>query len=324
MELYPLRFDPICQYRIWGGQNLNRLLNKNCEGDSIGESWEISAIPENETLVSDGAFKGMTINQLSEKYGSAFLGNSVISKTGSEFPLLIKFIDSNAPLSIQVHPNDELARKRHNCLGKNEMWYVMPSATDATITVGFKKPIKSSEYNEHLENKSITEALNTIQVTEGDTFYIPSGRVHAIGAGVMLAEIQQSSNITYRIYDYDRIDRSTGEKRELHTDLAVEAIDFQLLDNYQTNYQKDEDQLNKLVNSPFFKTHYLKLTKDLQRDLRTMDSFVIYMCVKGSVSLNHKGLDYPLTMGQTILLPAAIDKVSFHNPDLVELIEIFI
>jgi mannose-6-phosphate isomerase len=324
MILYPLRFKPIFQYRIWGGENLKKVLKKTCEGDSIGESWEISAVPENETFVSNGAYKGWTINKLIEEFGDQFLGNKVMKGSGSQFPLLIKFIDSKSPLSIQVHPNNNLAKQRHNSLGKNEMWYVMPSATDASITVGFKKSIKSTEYKELLETKTITEVLNTTQVKEGDTFYIPSGRVHAIGAGVMLAEIQQSSNITYRIYDYDRIDDSTGKKRELHTDLALEAIDFELLHNYDSLYEKNEDELNKLVDSPFFKTHFLKLTKELHRNLSDTDSFVIYMCVKGSITLRYKSIDYLLVMGHTILIPAAINKISFHNPDMAELIEIFI
>jgi mannose-6-phosphate isomerase len=323
MELYPLKFEPIFHYRIWGGQNLKNVLNKSYTGDSIGESWEISAVPESETQVSSGIYKGKTINQLSAEFKESFLGDSVYKALGTEFPLLIKFIDSKTPLSIQVHPDDQLAKERHNSLGKNEMWYIMPSEKDASITVGFKEETNSQSYKEHLTNDTLTDALNTISVKEGDAFYIPTGRVHAIGAGVMLAEIQQSSDITYRIYDYNRVDASTGKKRELHTELAATAIDFKMQKNYETPYDRVVNQNNQLIWSPYFKTNFLSLTATFERDLSSIDSFVIYMCVKGQATLSYNEVDYQLNMGETILLPAAIQSISLSVDSSADLLEIF-
>jgi mannose-6-phosphate isomerase len=323
MELYPLKFEPICHYRIWGGENLKNVLKKPCKGHSIGESWEISAVPENETIVSAGTLKGKTINQLSKRFKEAFLGNKVYNTTGTEFPLLIKFIDSSSPLSIQVHPNDLLAKERHNSLGKNEMWYIMPSSQKATITVGFKDEVNEQSYLKHIENNSITEVLNTLEVKEGDAFYIPSGRIHAIGAGVLLAEIQQSSDVTYRIYDYDRVDQTTGEKRQLHTELALEAIDFKRKSHYQTDYKKSVNKANKLVSTPFFKTNFLSINQDIMRDLQPIDSFVIYMCVKGSATIAYNDLDYGFKMGETLFIPAAIEQITLKTNDHAELIEVF-
>lgn len=323
MELYPLRFEPICHYRIWGGQNLKKILNKPCTGDSIGESWEISAVPNNETQVSNGALKGKTINQLIAEFKDTFLGERVFNTSGTEFPLLIKFIDSKTPLSIQVHPDNELAKERHNSLGKNEMWYMMPSSKDATITVGFKEETDCDSYKKHLANDTLTDALNIMPVQEGDAFYIPTGRVHAIGAGVMLAEIQQSSDITYRIYDYNRVDATTGLKRELHTDLAATAIDFKMKSDYKTSYHRDLDTTNELIWSPYFKTNFLSLTKNYDRDLSAIDSFVIYMCVKGHAILTYNNIEYHLKMGQTMLLPAAIASITLDVKECADVIEIF-
>jgi mannose-6-phosphate isomerase len=309
MQLYPLKFSPIFCYRIWGGDKLKTVLNKNYQEESVGESWEISDVEEFNTVVAEGELKGETINNLITKFTSDFLGKSVYQNFGEEFPLLIKFIDAKTPLSIQVHPSNELAKVRHNSFGKNEMWYIMEADENAELIVGFNQKVNKDTYLEKLENGTILEILNAEKVKKGDTFYIPTGRVHAIGAGVLLAEIQQTSNITYRIYDYDRVDAKTGEKRELHNDLAIDAIDFEHHKNYKTNYSAEENESNTLVHSPYFKTNILKLTEEITKDYANLDSFVIYMCVEGEAVLESNGVKYQLNFGETMLIPACINDI---------------
>ncbi|WP_405369863.1 type I phosphomannose isomerase catalytic subunit [Nonlabens sp. Asnod2-A12] len=323
MEFYPLKFKPVFHYRIWGGDQLKTSLNKEYDQESIGESWEISAVPDSETVVANGVYAGATINNLIERFKDAFLGKSVYDKFNGEFPLLIKFIDAKKPLSIQVHPNNDIARERHGSFGKNEMWYIMPSYKDATITVGFKEEVDRDSYQKHLENNTLTEVLNEFKVKAGDAFYIPTGRIHAIGAGVMLAEIQQSSDVTYRIYDYDRKDVRTGQTRELHTDLALDAIDFNLQTQYHTDYSRKKNQPNKLINSPYFKTNFLKIKGVLERDLSDINSFTIYMCVKGSATLVCQEENYSLVQGECILLPAGIDLITLDSKD-AQCIEVYL
>jgi mannose-6-phosphate isomerase len=228
MKLYPLKFTPISKYRIWGGNKLNTFLNKGFQGEMIGESWEISDVKGDESLVSEGLFSGKSIKQLSQEFKGNLLGNKVYDTFGDDFPLLIKFIDAEKPLSIQVHPHDAIAKQRHNSFGKNEMWYVMNADDDAEIIVGFQKKLTKEKYLEYLKNNKILEVLNTVKTKAGDAFNIPTGRVHAIGAGVLLAEIQQTSDITYRIFDYNRVDSQTGKERDLHNDLALDVITFEV------------------------------------------------------------------------------------------------
>jgi mannose-6-phosphate isomerase len=323
MKFYPLKFKPVFHYRIWGGDKLRTDLHKVYDQDSIGESWEISAVPESETVVEQGIYKGKTINDLIKDFKADFLGEDIYQQYGGAFPLLIKFIDAKKPLSIQVHPNNKLARERHDSFGKNEMWYIMPSFEDATITVGFKEQIDKNSYQKHLDNNTITDVLNEFPVKAGDAFYIPTGRVHAIGAGVVLAEIQQSSDVTYRIYDYDRKDAKTGKTRELHTEMALEAIDFELHDTYHTDYNRKKNQANELISSPYFKTNFLKIKGKQQRDLSQMNSFVIYMCVKGAASLIYEQQTYSMTQGECLLLPAGIEAVSF-KAKTAQLIEVYL
>lgn len=308
-ELYPLKFQPVYSYRIWGGEKLKTVLNKNYDEELIGESWEISDVEDNETEVSEGPLKGKTLRELTDIYQADFVGNKVYEQFGNEFPLLIKFIDAKTPLSIQVHPSNELAKQRHNSFGKNEMWYIMQADNDAEIIVGFNKKVEKEEYVEHVKNSTVEEILNIEKVSKGDTFYIPTGRVHAIGAGVLLAEIQQTSNITYRIYDYNRVDAKTGETRELHTALAVDAIDYNFYDTYKTNYKAELNKSSKLVHSPYFKTNIVEIEGEMNMDYSNLDSFVIYMCVDGSLKLECQNETYTLNKGESILIPAAIDHV---------------
>ena len=313
MKLYPLKFTPVFKYRLWGGDKLKSVLNKEYSEKNIGESWEISDVENDETVVAEGFFKGKSLKDLTETYKGAFLGVSVYEQFGNDFPLLIKFIDAKTPLSIQVHPGNEIAKKRHNSFGKNEMWYVMEADKDAELIVGFDEILEKKDYNTSVSDGAILELMHHENVVEGDTFYIPTGRVHAIGAGVLLAEIQQTSDITYRIFDYNRVDAKTGALRDLHNDLALDVIDFECHDAYKTNYETKTNASNKLVHSPYFTSNFLIVEDALQKDYSGLDSFVIYMCVDGSLELNHNNESYSLKKGETILLPASIVTVELKS-----------
>ncbi|WP_088323752.1 type I phosphomannose isomerase catalytic subunit [Polaribacter tangerinus] len=313
MQLYPLKFTPLFKYRLWGGNKLKNLLNKEYSQDNIGESWEISTVKDDKTLVSNGVYKGENLTNLISEFKSAIVGKAVYKKFGNEFPLLIKFIDAKTPLSIQVHPNDEVAKQRHHSFGKNEMWYIMEADDNAELIVGFDKELQKEEYQSIIKNDDILDVLHHDKVSEGDTYFIPAGRVHAIGAGVLLAEIQQTSDVTYRIYDYNRIDAKTGKLRDLHNDLATDVIDFKTQSSYKTSYNKFENISNKLVHSPYFKTNFIKLHNSVQKDYSSLDSFVIYICVSGEVVLNHNNNNFDVKRGETILLPAAINSVKLTS-----------
>ncbi len=320
--LTPLKFQPLFKYRIWGGNKLKTVLNKDYDGDSIGESWEISDVPNDETIVADGSFKGYTLKQLIQEFKGEFLGESVYKQFGEAFPLLIKFIDAKTPLSIQVHPNNEYAKTHHNSFGKNEMWYIMQADEDANIIVGFEKEIDKTQFKQHLEDKTLLEVMHHENVKKGDAFYIPTGRIHAIGAGVMLAEIQQTSDVTYRVYDYDRVDKTTGKTRELHTEQATEVLDFNVEERYKTDYQKETNTSNTLIHSPYFKTNFLPVKGELVKDYSNTDSFVIYMCVSGQAIIQYQQKDYNLNAGETILLPASIKEVMLKSED-AQILEVY-
>ncbi|WP_299013026.1 type I phosphomannose isomerase catalytic subunit [uncultured Polaribacter sp.] len=325
MKLYPLKFTPLYKYRLWGGEKLKTVLNKNYSETSIGESWEISDVKNDETVVANGFFKGKTLSNLIAEFKGDFLGTKVYEQFGNEFPLLIKFIDAKTPLSIQVHPSNEIAKERHNSFGKNEMWYVMEADENAELIVGFDEKLDKTAYNSLVENGTVLEKMHHEKVAEGDTFYIPTGRVHAIGAGVLLAEIQQTSDITYRIYDYNRVDAKTGKLRDLHNDLAIDVIDFEPKENYKTNYKTAKNVANKLVHSPYFTSNFLVVEGTLEQDYTQLDSFVIYMCVDGNLELSFNDEIYPLEKGETILLPAIINKVKLVSQSKqAKLIEVYL
>ena len=323
MELYPLKFTPLFKYRIWGGSKLKTALNKEYTEENIGESWEISDVPGDETVVENGFLKGKTLKELTKQYKGEFVGENVYKNFGEDFPLLIKFIDAETPLSIQVHPSNEIAKERHNSFGKNEMWYVMQADENAELIVGFDEEINKESYKTHLENNTILDVMHHEYVSEGDTFYIPTGRVHAIGAGVLLAEIQQTSDITYRIYDYDRVDSKTGEKRELHNELAIDVIDFKVYDSYKTSYESKPNVSNKLVHSPYFKTNILNIKGEINKDYSDIDSFVIYICVEGTLTINYKGETYSLSQGETIMFPSSITTLVLNATENAKILEVY-
>lgn len=302
MELYPLKFIPILKDKIWGGSKLSTVLKKESNSQHLGESWEISDVDNDTSIISNGMYAGKSLKWLLEYSSKDILGERNAEVFGTKFPLLIKFIDAKEDLSIQLHPNDELASKRHNSFGKTEMWYVMQADKDANLIVGFNREMNAETYLQHLEQKTLPEILNFESVKSGDTFFIEVGRVHAIGAGVLLAEIQQTSDITYRVYDWDRVD-DQGQSRELHNDLAIDAINFNMPDNYKVDYTKIKNQSNKMVSCPYFTTNFIDLNGVLNIQ-NAHDSFVIYICVEGEANIIYKNVDYSLKAGETILLPA--------------------
>ena len=249
MNLYPLTFTPIFKERIWGGEKLEKELHKPIHQPLIGESWEVSTVKGDISVIDNGALKGTSLQTLIEQAPEALLGRAVYKRFGTDFPLLIKFIDAAQDLSIQVHPDDALAKARHNSFGKTEMWYIMEADPNASIIIGFNRNVSKEEYQSHLENKTLSQLLNYEKVSHGDMFFIPAGKIHAIGAGVLLAEIQQTSDITYRVYDFDRKDKH-GNYRELHTELALDAIDFEQKDDFRKSYSSTENTVNPAVASP--------------------------------------------------------------------------
>ncbi|WP_347174589.1 type I phosphomannose isomerase catalytic subunit [Polaribacter uvawellassae] len=318
-----LKFEPILKEKIWGGEKLMQLLAKKSNKNNIGESWEISDVDNDTSIVANGSLKGTDLKTLISQFKGEIVGEKNYSVFGEKFPLLIKFIDAKEALSIQLHPNDTLAKKRHNSFGKTEMWYVVQADKNANLIVGFKKESNKQEYLKHLENKTLLEILNVEEVSEGDVYYISTGRAHAIGAGVLLAEIQQTSDITYRIYDWDRTD-SDGKKRDLHTEEALNAIDYSAEKSYKTTYQKEENIASKIISCPYFTTNIVLVTKEILVNHSDKDSFVIYMCVKGAVTFIHNKNEAILNFGETILVPASFKEFVIKPSGNSELLEIFI
>lgn len=301
--MYPLKFNPILKERLWGGTKLREVLNKTIENDITGESWELSAVKGDISVISNGDLAGTSLQELINTKTNDLLGKSVAERFGTEFPILIKFIDAKQDLSIQLHPNDELAKKRHNSFGKTEMWYVMDADQDAELIVGFNKDVAKEEYAASIENDTLLDLLNYEKVKEGDTFFINTGKIHAIGAGVLLAEIQQTSDITYRVFDFNRKDKN-GNLRELHTEQALDAIDYTKKDDFKVVYNTQQNAVNTMVDCPYFKTSFIELTDSLKQDVTNRDSFTIYMCVGGSATIKNEFGEANLEKGETILVPA--------------------
>lgn len=322
-QLYPLQFTPLFKHRIWGGNKLKTVLNKEYNQDKIGESWEISDVKGDETTICRGVHKGKTLSELITEYKGEIVGNKNYAIFGTHFPLLIKFIDAEQPLSIQVHPSNELAKERHNSFGKNEMWYVMQAEKDAKLTVGLNKKISKEHYKKLVKEDKLIEVLNEELVQKGDVYYIPTGRIHAIGAGVLLAEIQQTSDVTYRIYDYNRVDALTGKERDLHTDLAVDAIDYDFYEAYKTDYSAKINNTATVVQSPYFTTNIIVLKEDMNKDYSQLDSFVIYLAVEGSFNLECEGVNYIVKQGETILLAACLNYIQLKSANAT-ILEVFL
>jgi len=310
MILYPLQFEPILKERIWGGTKLSTFLNKTIENETTGESWEISNVPDNSSCVVNGIFKGKSLSELIHIAPVELLGSLTIEKYGEQFPLLFKFIDAREDLSIQLHPNDELAQKRHQSFGKTEMWYVMQADESARLIVGFKENTNQETYLKCLENKKLVTILQEYPVKQGDVFFLETGTIHAIGAGVVVAEIQQTSDITYRIYDWDRVD-ANGFGRELHTELALDAINYNKTES-KVNYQAVENQSVDMVKCPFFTTTILELTTSFIWH-KKQEAFTVFMCTEGHFELLYNEEVFQYKKGDTLLIPAIISEVTLKG-----------
>ncbi len=318
-KLYPLTFDPIYKEKIWGGNKINTVLEKNFgDLDNCGESWELSGVEGDESIVSNGALKGQSLPELISVFKSDLVGDGVFEKFGNEFPLLIKFLDAQQDLSIQVHPDDVLAKEKHNGFGKTEMWYILDSDEGAQVISGFKTEMTQEEFLNKVKDGKLETVLNYENAVRGDAFFIPAGRIHTTGKGLLLAEVQQTSDTTYRVYDFDRTDKE-GNKRDLHIEDAVEALDFKVQDSYRTIYEDVADV--NLVTCPYFTTSRIQVSKKLRRDYSKNNSFVILMNVGATLNLKVDTIDYTIAKGQTFLIPALFDAVELTG-EQGELLEI--
>lgn len=308
--MYPLKFRPILKSMVWGGEKIAPFKAISTDQHNIGESWELSGVKGNESVVANGEYAGRTISDLIREFKDRLIGKANYERTGEEFPLLIKFIDAKQDLSIQVHPDDELAAKRHNgSKGKTEMWYVVATDENAHLMAGLKTEITPEEYVERVGNNTITDVLQDFSLQPGDVFFLPAGRIHSIGAGSFIAEIQQTSDITYRIYDFGRLGLD-GKPRELHTDLAKDAIDYKVYPDYRTHYEKGKDKENVLVDCRYFTTSLYDLDKEYDMDLKALDSFLIMICIGGSGKVtDSEGNTESFRKGETILIPASTDGI---------------
>ena len=311
MELF--KFEPLLKQTIWGGSKIVTFKHLQSDLDNVGESWEISGVPGDESVVANGEWKGKTLNEVLTEMKEKLVGADNYQRFGNRFPLLIKFIDARQDLSIQVHPDDETAHKQGKPMGKTEMWYVMDSDEGALLKVGLKKKITPEEYARMVDDDTICDALGNYQVKSGDCFFIPAGRIHAICSGSFIAEIQQTSDVTYRIYDYKRKDKD-GNFRQLHTKEAAEAIDYTVLDDYRTDYTPVKNEATPLVSCPLFTTAVYDLTEPMTLDYSELDSFVILIAVKGEGSiLTSSGDTYTFREGESVLLPATTDIVKVEG-----------
>ena len=305
-------FEPQLKQTLWGGDRIIPFKHLDTQMEAVGESWEISGVKGNETIVANGKDKGKSLNQLVREQKGRLVGEENYQRFGDEFPLLIKFIDARQDLSIQVHPDDEIAQRHGKSHGKTEMWYAFASAPGAVLYNGLKRQLTPEVYEQMVENDTITKALARYEVSEGDVFFIPAGRIHAIGAGCFVAEIQQTSDVTYRIYDYKRKDKN-GNYRELHTKEAAESIDFRIYNNQHITYELSKNEGVQVVSCPHFTTAVYDLTEPMTLDYSDLDSFVILIAVKGQGKLICEDEEITFQMGDTVLLPATTQEVKVEG-----------
>lgn len=325
--LYPLKFKPRVKERIWGGHAIverkGKALSRIDKDKLYGESWDLSSVKGDVSVVANGFLKGNNLEEVIEVYMGELVGETNFERYGLEFPLLVKYLDCNDKLSVQVHPNDELAEERHNSFGKTEAWYIADCKPGAAIYLGFKDlNITREEYISAVAESRLEPLLNRVEVKKGDVFFIPAGTVHALGAGIEVVEVQQTSDVTYRIYDWDRVDAS-GKGRELHTALAVDAIDFEAdadLLHKQYNLQRGGEA--KVIDSPYFTMVMQDVASKRVIDRSMLDSFIIYICLSGSVRLTANGAEERLAMGELVLIPAEVDEICFEGD--AQLMEVFV
>lgn len=311
--MQPIKFNPLLKSTLWGGNKIIPFKHLDSNQENVGESWEISGVPNNETIVSDGQFKGQKLNNVVATLKDKLVGTANYKRFGNEFPLLIKFIDARQDLSIQVHPTDEIAKQQGKERGKTEMWYIMDSDADAKLYSGLKMQITPEQYKEMVENDTICDALAQYEVKADDCFFLPAGRIHAIGTGCFLAEIQQTSDVTYRIYDFKRKDKD-GNYRQLHTQEASECINYNVEKDYRTEYTPKKNEGVNLVNCPYFNTAVYDLDEPMTLDYSELDSFVILIGIKGEGTIkDNEGNETSLKVGETILIPATTQSLKVEG-----------
>lgn len=326
MSLYPLKFRPLIKSRIWGGTRLGTCYGKGLEGHHhAGESWELSGLEGEQSVVSNGFLADNEIGELIEVYMGELVGEKVYERYGSEFPLLFKLIDANDNLSVQVHPDDAVAGELHGCNGKSEMWYVLHADPGAQIIAGLKHPMAQEELLAKLREGRLLDELNVVPVSVGDVISISPGLVHSLGKGVMVAEIQQSSDITYRLYDYDRTD-AQGNRRELHIDNAMRVIDFDNCHSPLVSYERKTNAAVNLVKNDYFTANLITFDRTIQRDYSLLDSFVVYMGVGGVCTLGDGNETVTLKAGETVMLPATTEEITLRPlvHDAVKLLEVYV
>ena len=316
-----IKFRPILKQVLWGGNKIIPFKQLDAEMEQVGESWEVSGVKDNESIVANGQYEGMKLNDLVALLKGDLVGKENYERFGNEFPLLIKFIDASKQLSIQVHPNDEQAKAKGLKRGKTEMWYIMESAPDATLLSGLKRAITPEEYKAMVENDTITDALCEYRVGEGDVFYLPAGRIHSIGAGTFLAEIQETSDVTYRIYDFKRKDKD-GNYRQLHTEAAAECIDYSVENDYRTKYKARKNEGVELAQCTHFTTSVYDLDEPMLLDYSELDSFVVLIALSGECTLSTGDAETQLRAGETVLLPATTQTLNVSGT--VKFLETFV
>ena len=323
--MYPLKFEPVLKQTLWGGDKIIPFKHLNENLSNVGESWEVSAVEGSESVVANGADKGLTLPEMVRKYREELVGEANYARFGNQFPLLVKFIDARQKLSIQVHPDDELAKKRHNSFGKNEMWYVVSADEGATLISGFSRQITPKEYKERVHDGTFDEVLQTCAIQPGDVFYVPAGRVHGIGAGAFVVEVQQSSDVTYRIYDYNRKDKN-GKLRDLHISQAMDAINFSdVQDDFRTEYETAINEPVEILTTPYFSVSLYDMTEEITCDYSELDSFVIFVCVEGSCRMVDDAENkVTICAGETVLFPAVTQSVSIIPEGKVKLLEAYV
>ena len=321
--LYPLKFSPILKDKIWGGSKIARLQISDDATEKTGEAWVLSGVENNETTVVNGFLSENTVNELIEIYMAELVGEKNFETFGYEFPLLYKVIDANDDLSVQVHPNNELALERHNCNGKSEMWYIIDAEKSAEIIVGFNQEMSQPKFLKSLENQEISNVLSRQNVRSGDAYYIPSGCIHALCKGVLIAEIQQTSDITYRIWDWNRVDEN-GNPRELHVEEALEAIDYNARNDGATRSQGIINGTSSLIKTPYFHTNEIALTQGVEKNYADLDSFVTLFCVKGQGTIIANDASVEIKTGEVILIPASIETVRIFPTNSIRILETYI
>ena len=323
--MYPLKFEPVLKQTLWGGDKIIPFKHLNETLPNVGESWEVSAVEGSESVVANGSDKGLTLPEMVRRYREELVGEANYARFGNKFPLLVKFIDARQKLSIQVHPGDELAKKRHNSFGKNEMWYVVSADEGATLISGFSRQITPKEYKERVHNGTFDEVLQTCAIQPGDVFYVPAGRVHGIGAGAFVVEVQQSSDVTYRIYDYNRKDKD-GKLRELHVSQALDAINFaDVQDDFRTEYEATPNEPVEILTTPYFSVSLYDMTEEITCDYSELDSFVIFVCIEGFCRMtDDMQNEITVCAGETVLFPAVTQSVNIIPDGKVKLLEAYV